>query len=166
MAVAIRLARDVSKGAPDLPRPVHFRKGQIVRIEGWIDRPGELNSWGKPYEEWRFWQNPDIDLSVIFGEEDVAEVYVWQGRCQKCKPIEYVAVYQCPGCGEEEEESEYQRRKPDYYCTKCRMMKGFKRGFLRERKIDPCDHCRAEYEEELKKFEDAPWPVHYKKPKE
>lgn len=34
MAVAIRLARDVSKGAPDLPRPVHFRKGQIVRIEG------------------------------------------------------------------------------------------------------------------------------------
>ena len=122
MAVAIRLARDVSKGAPDLLKPTQFRKGQIVRIEGWIDRPGELNSWGKPYEEWRFWQNPDIDLSVIFGEEDVAEVYVWQGRCMEC------------------------------------------RDFVRE--MEPCDRCRDEYEEELKKFRDAPWPVYYKKPEE
>jgi len=33
MAVAIRLSRDVSKGAPDLLKPTQFRKGQIVREE-------------------------------------------------------------------------------------------------------------------------------------
>lgn len=47
MAVAIRLSRNVSKAAPDNLKPTHFQKGQIVRIEGWIDRPGELNSWGE-----------------------------------------------------------------------------------------------------------------------
>lgn len=160
MAVAIRLSRDLEKASPENPQGTRFRKGQILRIEGWIDRPGELNSWGKPYEEWRFWQNPDIDLSVIFGEEDVAEVYVWQGRCEQCKPEECVAIWQCPICGEE---SEY--LKPGFnYCTKCRTTKDFKRSFWRERKVDPCSRCRDEYKKELEKFRDAPWPVHYKKP--
>ena len=159
VAVAIRLARVVSKGAPDLLKPTQFRKGQIVRIEGWIDRPGELNSWGKPYEEWRFWQNPDIDLSVIFGEEDVAEVYVWQGRCMECR--DFVNVYRCSTCGGGAEESD---REAPYYCKKCKKI--MELVDVEEREMEPCDRCRDEYEEELKKFRDAPWPVHYKKPEE
>jgi hypothetical protein len=156
MAVAIRLAKDLEKGAPDLPRPVHFRKGQIVYIGGPIHRPGER------YKEWSFWENPDIDLAIIFGKEDVSEVYVWQGRCEQCKPEECVAIWQCPICGEE---SEY--LKPGFnYCTKCRTTKDFKRSFWRERKVDPCSRCRDEYKKELEKFQNAPWPVYYKKPEE
>lgn len=88
MAVAIRLSRDLEKASPENPQGTRFRKGQILRLWGWIHRPEERNRRGEPYGEWQFWLTADVDGGYIFRAEDIEEVYIWRDEWDRAGEYE------------------------------------------------------------------------------
>lgn len=76
----IKLRRVVSQTAPELwGRTVSHPGGEWIEIRGYVGYPGEVNH-SRENAAWSFWESHDIDLSPIFGQEDVERVYVEPGH--------------------------------------------------------------------------------------
>ena len=73
--IHVRLSADMEKGAPGLQRGVRLRAGQLFAIEGLINYPGEVQG-PITRTQWAFWQDYDIDCSLIFNLYDISEIVV------------------------------------------------------------------------------------------
>jgi hypothetical protein len=72
--ITITVVRALGKSAPDLwGRGASFAAGERVSI-GVVPVPT------KPGESWAFWTNPDVDLALIFLEDEVAEISMPAGE--------------------------------------------------------------------------------------
>ena len=77
----IRLSRIVSQSPPELfGRSIRHYPEEWIELRGTVCYPGEEMGFGIRQDEWSFWENRDIDLAPIFGEEDVERVYVEPGH--------------------------------------------------------------------------------------
>jgi len=70
----IILSKGSCKGAPEARLPSYRSAGETVLIDGWIDWPGKPNQRGGQYDKWIFWQGCDIDLSLIYEGDEIAEL--------------------------------------------------------------------------------------------
>lgn len=70
----VTVARALGKSAPELwGRGAWFAAREQIPI-GVVAVPT------KPGESWAFWANPDVDLALIFVEDEVAEVSIPAGE--------------------------------------------------------------------------------------
>lgn len=86
--IRIRLKQAIAKSAPDLRSPIRYQAGELVYIQI-VDYPGKPFPSGKTqalvaqqqgrepvYTNWDFWTSGDIDIALIFGQDDVQEVII------------------------------------------------------------------------------------------
>ena len=72
--IKVTVARALGKSAPELwGRGASFAAGEQVSI-------GVLAVPTKPGEVWAFWTNPDVDLALIFMEDEITEVSIPMGE--------------------------------------------------------------------------------------
>jgi hypothetical protein len=72
--IMITVAHALGKSAPELwGRGASFAAGERVSI-GVVAVPT------KPGESWAFWTNPDVDLALIFLEDEISEVSIPMGE--------------------------------------------------------------------------------------
>jgi hypothetical protein len=72
--ITVTVARALGKSAPELRgRGASFAAGEQVSI-------GVLAVPTKPGESWAFWTGPDVDLALIFMEDEIVEVNIPPGE--------------------------------------------------------------------------------------
>ena len=83
----VRIKNAVSKTAPDLHgRGVDFEAGEEVFIRI-INYPGKYHPWlpNNQYSDWDFWQNGDVDLSIIFTKDEIEALILTPQEREKLK---------------------------------------------------------------------------------
>jgi hypothetical protein len=79
----IVLSKASCQTAPEARLPSYHSAGETVLIDGWIHWPGKPDLHGGQYDKWVFWQACDIDLSLIFEGDQVAELILSPAEAKK-----------------------------------------------------------------------------------